>query len=135
MRPVHAEARYEPAFINQGAAEHEHPSNMVCLMLKLPGLSMQPRTHTVHAYISGSKWAISCQNEGPFLGTLNHRCRIVIGTQKGTIIFTTTQVYAMQGSLQREASFPGRGSTNRAQCPHVGRLLRPGEDRGRWVWI
>ena len=26
----------------------------------------------------------------PFLGTLNERCRTVIGTQKGTIILTTT---------------------------------------------
>ena len=26
----------------------------------------------------------------PFLGTLNNRCRIIIGTQKGTIILTTT---------------------------------------------
>ena len=32
-----------------------------------------------------------CQNDGPFLGTLNNRCRIIIGTQKGTIISTTTQ--------------------------------------------
>ena len=28
----------------------------------------------------------------PFLGTLNIRCRIIIGTQKGTIILTTTQI-------------------------------------------
>ena len=33
-----------------------------------------------------------CQNYGPFLGTLNIRCRIVIGTQKGTIILTTTHM-------------------------------------------
>ena len=26
----------------------------------------------------------------PFLGTLNNRCRIIIGSQKGTIILTTT---------------------------------------------
>ena len=31
-----------------------------------------------------------CQNYGPFLGTLNIRCRIIIGIQKGTIILTTT---------------------------------------------
>ena len=31
-----------------------------------------------------------CQNYGPFLGTLNHRCRIIIGTQNRTIILTTT---------------------------------------------
>ena len=32
-----------------------------------------------------------CQNYGSFLGTLNIRCRIIIGTQKGTIILTTTR--------------------------------------------
>ena len=26
-----------------------------------------------------------CQNYGTFLGTLNNRCRSIIGTQKGTI--------------------------------------------------
>ena len=30
------------------------------------------------------------QNYGPFLGTLNIRCRIIIETQKGTIILTST---------------------------------------------
>ena len=35
----------------------------------------------------------SCQNRGPFLGTLNNRCRIILGTQKGTIILTTTHMY------------------------------------------
>ena len=34
-----------------------------------------------------------CQNYGPFLGTLNSRCRIIIGTQKGTLILTTTHMY------------------------------------------
>ena len=33
-----------------------------------------------------------CQNYGPFLGTLNNRCRGIIGTQKGTIILTTTHM-------------------------------------------
>ena len=37
----------------------------------------------------------SCQNYGPFLGTLNNRCRIIIGTPKGTIILTTTHVLAL----------------------------------------
>ena len=31
-----------------------------------------------------------CQNDGPFLGTLNIRCHIIIGLQKGLIILTTT---------------------------------------------
>ena len=34
----------------------------------------------------------SCQNYGPFLGTLNNGCRIIIGTQKGTRILTTTHM-------------------------------------------
>ena len=34
----------------------------------------------------------SCQNYGPFVGTLNIRCRIIIRTQKGTIILTTTHM-------------------------------------------
>ena len=34
----------------------------------------------------------SCQNYGPFLGTLNIRCRIIIRTQTGTRIFTTNQM-------------------------------------------
>ena len=34
----------------------------------------------------------SCQNYGPFLGTLNNRVRIIIGTQKGTIILTTAHL-------------------------------------------
>ena len=34
-----------------------------------------------------------CQNYDPFLGTLNIRCRIIIGTQKGTIISTKTEYY------------------------------------------
>ena len=30
----------------------------------------------------------------PFWGTLNNRCRIILGTQKGTIILTTTYIHA-----------------------------------------
>ena len=36
----------------------------------------------------------ACQNYGPFLGTLNIRCRTKLGTQKGTIILTTTHLSA-----------------------------------------
>ena len=32
------------------------------------------------------------QNYGPFLGTLNIRCRIIIRIQKGAIILTTTHM-------------------------------------------
>ena len=33
-----------------------------------------------------------CQNNGPLLGPLNTRCRIILRTQKGTIILTTTHI-------------------------------------------
>ena len=33
-----------------------------------------------------------CHNYGPFLGTLNITCRIIIGIQTGTVILTTTQI-------------------------------------------
>ena len=34
----------------------------------------------------------SCQHYGPFLGTLNIRCRTILGTQRGTLILTTTHI-------------------------------------------
>ena len=34
-----------------------------------------------------------CQNYGPFLSTLNIRCRIITGAPIGTIILTTTHIY------------------------------------------
>ena len=42
-----------------------------------------------------------CQNYGPFLGTLNIRCRIIIGIQKGTIILTTTHIFIAQNPTAR----------------------------------
>ena len=39
------------------------------------------------------------QNYGPLLGTLNIRCRIIIGIQKGTIILTTTHINIFQRVL------------------------------------
>ena len=41
--------------------------------------------------ISQGLYVGGCQNYGPFLDTLNIRCRIIIGIQKGTIILKTTQ--------------------------------------------
>ena len=41
----------------------------------------------------GARWQEGGrQNYGPFLGTLNIRCRIIIGDPKGTIILTTTHI-------------------------------------------
>ena len=33
-----------------------------------------------------------CQNYGPFWGTLIIKCRTILGTQKGTLILTTTHI-------------------------------------------
>ena len=41
----------------------------------------------VHIHMGG------CQNYGPFWDTLNIRCRIIMGTPKGTIILTTTHIH------------------------------------------
>ena len=43
-----------------------------------------------------------CQNYGPLLGTLNIRCRIIIGIHKGTIILTTTRLGLGDGISQPE---------------------------------
>ena len=47
-----------------------------------------------------------CQDYGPFLGTLNIRCRIIIGTQKGTINLTTTHIFArLTGAVPESAKY------------------------------
>ena len=53
----------------------------------------------------------SCQNYGPFLGTLNIRCRIIKRTQKGTIILTTTHVFITE--------LPALGPTNVPQKSYM----------------
>ena len=59
-----------------------------------------------------------CQNYDPFWGTLNIRCRILIGTQKGTIILTTTLVNnrTYQEARARHPKTPVRA----ARCPDHG---------------
>ena len=47
-----------------------------------------------------------CQNYDPFLGTLNTRCRIIIGTQKGLMTLTTTRISSAKLSIQFFASVP-----------------------------
>ena len=41
---------------------------------------------TIKGYMGG------CENYGPFLGTLNIRCRIIIGIQIGAIKLTATHI-------------------------------------------
>ena len=59
-----------------------------------------------------------CQNYGPFLGTLNIRCRIMIGIQTGTIILTTTHMalhfHACPAAMIKHTS---PGSWHGPACP------------------
>ena len=48
-----------------------------------------------------------CQNYRPFLGTLSIRCRIIMGTQKGTIILTTTFNFGLGSRPKFEALLAG----------------------------
>ena len=57
------------------------------------GREARKRSSALH---SPSLHSGGCQNYGPFLGTLNMRCRLIIGIQKGIIILTTTQTLLQQ---------------------------------------
>ena len=64
----------------------------VCIHIRIHShtyIHMCVYVYVLHIHMGG------CQNYGPFLGTLNNRCRIIVGTQKKAIILTTThmQVY------------------------------------------
>ena len=63
-----------------------------------------------------------CQNYDPFWGTLNSRCRIIIGTQKGTIILTTTLHKTLQAP-QLEARLAS-GRVARQELPEIAGMSR-----------
>ena len=54
---------------------------------------------TIMSYMGG------CQNYGPFWGTLNIRCRLIIRIQKGTIILSKeiAGFHSSQNILHHEA--------------------------------
>ena len=63
-----------------------------------------------------------CQNCGPFLGTLNIRCRIIIGIRKGAIVLTTAQTWGCTGVLRIEGRglrYQIRASGYRIRCLNV----------------
>ena len=60
---------------------HSRPSKV---LLVLKPYRLVPPTAAARLHLGG------CQNDGPFLGTLTIRCRMLIRIQKGTIILTTT---------------------------------------------
>ena len=64
-----------------------------------------------------------CQNHGPFLGTQNIRCRIMIGMQKGTIILTTSYVRYDSMRSRIEARAPMFSiARHRCRVLHVKKL-------------
>ena len=58
--------------------------------MPLPGLVVQAVGKWCRVVVSVHVGG--CQNCGPFFGTLHIGCRIIIRTQKSTIILTTTHV-------------------------------------------
>ena len=46
-----------------------------------------------------------CQNYGPLLGPLNTRCHIILETQKGTMILTTTHMNVVLGKMLPTSGF------------------------------
>ena len=78
-------------------------SRITCLadgIATLSPKSQSPKTCIPHLLHMGG-----CQNYGPFLGTLNNRCRIIIGTQKGTLFLTTTHITPLQTGTRRTSEF------------------------------
>ena len=47
--------------------------------------------HIIHIHIE--MYMGGCPKHGPLLGRLNTRCRIILRTHKGTIIWTTTHIH------------------------------------------
>ena len=69
------------------------PSTTLALMRSASASSTVLSVRLAFKHVGG------CQNYDPFLGTLNIRCRIIIGNQTGTIILTTAQVIPKLGRL------------------------------------
>ena len=83
-------ARHQPANCNGAMCKRSHSKSFSTFLC----------TH-----VSG------CQNYGPVLGPLNTRCRIVLRTQKGTMILTTTHLRAHM--------------SERTECLHAFMLRMP----------
>ena len=57
-----------------------------------------------------------CQNSGHFLGTVNIKCPIIIGNQKGTIILTPTHVDSPRSPYRLLVA---NGGTDSLSVPHT----------------
>ena len=47
-----------------------------------------------------------CQNYGPFMGTLNNKCRVIIRTQKGTLILTSRHITLIEACSKTLQELP-----------------------------
>ena len=56
-------------------------------------IAMLPLGSDVSADLVVARNMGGCQNHGLLLGPLNTRCRIILTSQKGTIILTSTHLY------------------------------------------
>ena len=64
--------------------------------LRKPHLgSRRINENSIACHVHEAQWRHmgGCQNYGPLLDPLNTRCRIILGTQKGTIVLTTTHMF------------------------------------------
>ena len=75
-----------------------------------------------------------CQNYGPFLGTLNIRCRIILGIQKGTIILTTTYVKSSYQDLKAVTLDDADGVIVRILTSEVP-IQNLGLEDARFSWV
>ena len=56
--------------------------------------------YMIYTYIQMTyTYMVGCQNDGLLLGPLNTRCRIILRTQEGTIIWTTTHIHRKNNYL------------------------------------
>ena len=69
-------------------------NRIVCFAAPLTALCVH--AHLIHCQITAELPILSpygwLSKYGPLLGTLNNRCRTILGTQKGTMILTTTHM-------------------------------------------
>ena len=111
---------------SERSGQQEAAKTWGCFGVGVVGCLANRKMLRAHAQVGG------CQNYGPFLGTLNNRCRIIIGTQKGTIILTITQVLnllwpsALRCCLVALELFPLDRDEVRSSISQIGQASRDG---------
>ena len=73
----------------------------------------------------------SCQNYGPFWGTLNISCRTILGTPKGTITLTTT--HKKPGLRVKDIDVGGAKEPGMMIIPIESGAKEPREPQNHWL--